>query len=210
VGASGNGYSKMAGTSHCVSEFIRALGWRAAPAGNDLALSVPLAIDAGLGQLGRNGGLVTTKFGPRVRIAKVFVEMPLPVDAPINFGVTEFCDNCEACAEKCPSGAIPTGPRTWEGKTPSNSPGALKWYVHVDKCYDYNDFACQACKASCPFNKPNNSWVHKLTRQFVEGRIGTADKVMVKLDQASGYGKQMPEADFWKQDGSRTFTARGL
>ena len=52
--------------------------------------SIPIAIDAGLGELGRNGLLVTPKYGPRVRLAKILTNMPLVPDSPIRFGVTEF------------------------------------------------------------------------------------------------------------------------
>jgi len=34
-------------------------------------------VDAGLGELGRNGLLVTPEFGSRVRLCKVFTELPL-------------------------------------------------------------------------------------------------------------------------------------
>ena len=53
----------------------------------------------------------------------------------------------------------------------------------------------------CPFNKPNNSWLHRMIRGMIEGRMVSADKVMVKLDQASGYGKQTEDTEFWKLDG---------
>jgi len=66
--ATGVGYSKMAFTASCLAEFIRNLGYKAISPGNDIALSIPLAIDAGLGQLGRNGLLITSEYGPRVRL----------------------------------------------------------------------------------------------------------------------------------------------
>ncbi|OQX54986.1 MAG: hypothetical protein B5M54_04170, partial [Candidatus Aminicenantes bacterium 4484_214] len=85
--ATGNGYSRMAVTATTLAEFIRYLGYRAIPAGNGVGLSIPMAIDAGLGELGRMGLLVTPKYGPRVRLAKVITDMPLLPDAPIRFGV---------------------------------------------------------------------------------------------------------------------------
>ena len=96
--ATGNGYSRMAVTSSQLADFIRGLGYRALPAGNGVGLSIPIAIDAGLGQLGRMGLLVTPKYGPRVRLAKVITDMPLIPDSPIDFGVTEFCEACMLCA----------------------------------------------------------------------------------------------------------------
>jgi reductive dehalogenase len=206
--ATGNGYSRMAVTSSTLADFIRGLGYRALPAGNGVGLSVPIAVDAGLGQIGRLGLLVTPKYGPRVRLAKVITDMPLIPNQPIDFGVTEFCEACMLCADECPSEAITRGPRTWEGRSRSNSPGVLKWYVEGVKCFDFNGFSCSNCKRCCPFNKPNNSWLHRMIRLAIEGRIGSADRVMVSLDQASGYGRQLEDTEFWRMDGSKSLTAR--
>ena len=60
----------------------------------------------------------------------------------------------------------------------------------------------------CPFNKPNNSWLHRMIRTAIQGRLVGADKVMVQLDQASGYGGQVEDTEFWKMDGSKSITAR--
>jgi hypothetical protein len=60
--AVGDGYSRMAVTSTTLAQFIRHLGYRAIPAGNGFGLSIPIAIDAGLGELGRNGLLMTPKY----------------------------------------------------------------------------------------------------------------------------------------------------
>jgi hypothetical protein len=45
-----------------------------------MALYIPLAITIRLGELDRNELLITTKFGPRVRLAKVFSDLPLATD----------------------------------------------------------------------------------------------------------------------------------
>ena len=86
--STGLGYSQQAVLANLVATFIRGLGYRAAPSGNDTASSIPLAMAAGLGELGRMGLLVTREFGPRVRICKVFTDMPLAHDDYAPFGVT--------------------------------------------------------------------------------------------------------------------------
>jgi epoxyqueuosine reductase len=206
--AVGDGYSRMAFTANTLAQFIRGLGYRAIPAGNGTGLSIPIAIDAGLGQLGRMGLLVTPKYGPRVRLAKVITDMPLTADSPIEFGVTEFCESCKLCAKECPSSAICDGERTWKGKSPSNNPGTYKWYINSEKCYDFNGFSCSNCKRVCPFTKPNNSWLHRMIRTAIKGKIDPLNKVMVTLEQASGYGQQLQNTDFWKMDGQKSITAR--
>lgn len=153
--ASGNGYSKMAFTAACMAEFLQNLGWQAVACGNDTALSIPLAIDAGLGECGRNGSLITQEFGPRVRLCKVFTDAPLQPDEPTEFGVIEFCENCLKCASECPAQAIPYGERAVEGVCPSNNPGVLKWYTHAEKCLNFwrvNGVSCMNCIKSCPFS----------------------------------------------------------
>jgi reductive dehalogenase len=167
-----------------------------------------MAIDAGLGQLGRMGLLLTPKYGPRVRLAKVITDMPLVPDAPIDFGVTEFCENCMLCAEHCPSSAVTKGSFTWKGKSPSNNNGTYKWYTEPEKCYDFNGFSCSNCKRVCPFNKPNNSWLHRMIRGIVKTRVRAVDKMMVTLDQAGGYGEQLEDTEFWKMNGEKSITAR--
>ena len=65
-----NGYSRMAFTSACLAQFIRRLGYNAVPMGNDHSLSVPMAVDAGLGELGRNGILITPKYGAACTVSQ--------------------------------------------------------------------------------------------------------------------------------------------
>ena len=72
-------YARMAPTLWMTAEFIRGLGYNAIPMANDTALSIPLAVDAGLGQLGRHGLLINPKVGSRCRISKIFTDLPAGV-----------------------------------------------------------------------------------------------------------------------------------
>ncbi len=154
--ATGVGYSKMAFTLACMGEFVRNLGYEAIQCGNDTALSVPLAIDAGLGELGRNGLLITLQYGPRVRLCKIFTDLPLEPDKPIEFGVKEFCKKCKLCAEHCEVDAISMEDEpSFEVACRSNNPGALKWYVNAERCYLFwceNGTDCSTCIKVCPYN----------------------------------------------------------
>jgi len=152
-------YSRMAFCISCVAEYIRYLGYKAVPMGNDTALSIPLAIDAGLGELGRNGLLITKEYGPCVRLCKIFTNMPLKVDKPINLGVKDFCLNCRRCAEACEAGAIQFDKSpSFKIFSKSNSKGILRWAVDHEKCYKFwieNGGDCSNCIAACPYF-PNN------------------------------------------------------
>ncbi len=191
--AAGQGYTKMALVAPSLAMFIRSLGYQAIPMGNDTGLSVPMAIAAGLGEDSRMGLLVTPKYGPRVRLAKVLTDMPLDVDSPISFGVKEFCEVCGKCAEGCPSGCIP-GPEElpttrFERYDTNNTKGVKKWQVRQKECHIYwntSGVGCGNCLATCPFNKPEG-WLHDATRILIGAKAGTLDSVMKKLDDLSGY-----------------------
>ncbi|MEM3387015.1 MAG: reductive dehalogenase [Nitrososphaerales archaeon] len=198
--ATGLGYSRMAFVSSMVAEFIRCLGYKAIPLGNDVALSIPIAVDAGLGELGRNGLLITPEYGPRVRLCKVLTDLPFEPDEPIDFGVQAFCEVCRKCADKCPSNAISKGARSeWVDKL-SSGRGVLKWPIDPIKCYKFwcaNGLDCAVCVSVCPFNKPNTA-IHKAARWLVK-HAPSLDRVMIWLDNALGYGKQLDAEIFWKK-----------
>ena len=197
-GSTGLGYSKMAFTTGLLAQFLRQLGYKAIPSGNDTAMSVPYAIQAGLGELGRNGFLLTPKLGPRVRLCKIFTDLPLVCDEPIEFGATEFCDVCEKCAKHCPAQAIPYGPRTSAPVNISNSGNALKWYIDAEKCFKFwakNGCECGNCIRVCAFNKPDGK-LHDISRWFIE-RTPQLDPLFIKADDIFGYGKQADLAEFW-------------
>ena len=200
--ATGLGYSMMAFIELELASFIRRLGYEAITCGNDVGLSVPMAIDAGLGQYGRHGLLITKKYGPRVRIAKVLTNMPLVPDAPDSAfcdSVIRFCETCEKCASNCPSQSIPFGKaRTWGGTTKSNNPGIKKWYVNVESCYGFwtkNGSECSNCIRSCPYNK-RDGLLHRAVMWFVQ-HAPWMNRLIIKMDDLLGYGRQRDNTTFW-------------
>ncbi|MBW1803033.1 MAG: reductive dehalogenase, partial [Deltaproteobacteria bacterium] len=193
------GYSRMAITNAYVSKFIKTLGHKAMSCStNTIGITIPMAIQAGLGQLGRNGLLITPKFGPAVRISKVLTSLPLIPDRPIDFGVREFCTVCEICADKCPGGAIMHGERTTEARNESNSPGVLKWPIDAEKCmgqWSRIRKPCTVCISVCPFNKPDSRF-HAMVKWFV-AHMRWADGFYVKMDRLFGYGQPADPKGFW-------------
>jgi ferredoxin len=157
AGATGVGYSRMAFAIACLAEYVRSLGYQAIPMGNDTALSIPLAIDAGLGELGRNGLLITPEYGPCVRLCKVFTDLPLERDRPIKFGPSRFCRACDRCTRGCPAGAIQADREpSYRVVCRSNNSGILRWAVDMDSCYSFwleNGASCANCIAMCPYTR---------------------------------------------------------
>ena len=200
-GATGFGYSMMAFVANLLATFIRGLGYRAIPCGNDTALSVPLSMAAGLGETGRSGLLITKNFGPRVRLCKVFTDLPLSYDTYQPFGVRAFCEVCKKCATYCPSQAISHGEMTTERYNISNQSGTLKWYVNAEKCFSFwakNRSDCANCIRVCPFNKPTGI-IHDFTRALIR-RMTLFNRLFVWIDDILGYEKQIPPERFWEDN----------
>ncbi len=150
----GLGYSRMSTSSLQLAEFLSRLGYHALPQGNEGGLSIPFAVLAGLGELGRSGLLVTPEYGSRVRLAKVFTDAPLNPDRPISFGLWDKCMDCCICADNCPAGAIPYGPPSWSGG--AGQKGVLKWRIDPVKCYSFWAMlgrSCGLCIYACPFSR---------------------------------------------------------
>lgn len=193
------GYSRMAITNAYLSKFIKVLGHKAMSCStNTVGITIPMAIQAGLGQLGRNGLLISPKYGPSLRISKVLTDLPLIPDQPVDFGVTEFCAACEICADKCPGNAIIHGQRTTKPHNVSNSKGVLKWPINAEKCiaqWSRIRKPCTICLSVCPFSKPQN-WFHSTIKWFVDhARWG--DRFYVRMDKLCGYGRQANPEGFW-------------
>lgn len=193
-------YSKMPFIAAMIAQFIRGLGYEAIPMGNDTACSIPLAIDAGLGELGRNGLLITPEFGPRIRLGKVFTNMELTADSPIEFGVWDFCEICGKCAKKCPSQAISHDEPTVDIHNISNREGVLRWPVNGEKCIGFwarnSSCSCLNCILVCPFNKPSGV-LHEAVRWGVNN-LRRFDRLFLWGDELFGYGRRRNPEEFWE------------
>jgi reductive dehalogenase len=122
----------------------------------------PLAVRAGLGELGRNNILIADRHGSRVRIGAVTTTMPLQHDRPVDLGADHFCAVCRKCAESCPSHALSLGEK-------EEVRGVWKWTTNVERCYTYWRAVgtdCGICMAVCPFSHRDNAF-HNLVRGIV-------------------------------------------
>jgi len=159
----GKQYVEAARIAIILANFIRRIGYpaRAHIAGSNYqAVLPPLGWKAGLGELGRIGTLITSKFGPRARLGLVTTSLPLKPDKPRTLGIQDFCEKCKKCAVNCPAQAIPHGEKMEEN-------GVLKWVLNREECYRYWRKAgtdCAVCMYVCPYSKPVN-----LFHDFIRG-----------------------------------------
>lgn len=107
---------------------------------------------AGLGWVGKNGNLITRKFGSWVFLAEILTNLPLEPDKPH----TEHCGTCVRCIQACPTGAI-----------------AEPFVVDANRCIAYHTIenraedlpeaiaqnlngwvaGCDICQDVCPWNQ---------------------------------------------------------
>ncbi|MFH1850910.1 MAG: 4Fe-4S dicluster domain-containing protein [Candidatus Neomarinimicrobiota bacterium] len=157
-------YYRAAVISRTVAAILEQSGYPAKAhydAHYDLILP-PLAIKAGLGELGRNNILIADKYGSRVRIGAVTTALPLCPDHPVTLGARHFCEICRKCVRRCPPKALALGEK-------ETVRGVDKWPTKVEKCYTYwrrVGTDCGLCMAVCPFSH-RNSWLHNLVRLFI-------------------------------------------
>jgi reductive dehalogenase len=179
-------YSEAARVAVQVAAWIRAMGYEArAHIDGNYRLILPLVgRDAGLGEIGRMGLLMTPGLGPRIRLSAVSTTLPLACDPPGDSpAVLDFCRICKKCAENCPSQAIPVDDR-------QEIEGVLRWKVDAERCFHYWNTVgtdCGRCLAVCPYSHPDDP-AHNLVRWLV-ARSGMARRVALRLDDAV-YGRR--------------------
>ncbi len=132
-----------------VAKFIRSKGHRCyARVAADLWIKYPPhAINAGLGELGAQGVVITPQYGPRQRWAMIGIDADIEVDRPVDLGMAEYCDACRICIKACPGKAI-TEERLWWR-------GVYKRKIIDSRCYPYfkKYHGCGICIKVCPINR---------------------------------------------------------
>jgi len=169
-----------------IAEYIRKMGYdaRAHIDGNYQVICPLVARDAGLGELGRMGLLMTPGHGPRVRIGVVTTDIELIPDPYVKRdSVFDFCMMCKKCAECCPGNSIPHG-------NPKMIDGARRWKINSESCFTFWCKAgtdCGRCMSVCPYSHRNNI-IHNLVRKEID-RSSLFRYAALKLDDFF-YGKK--------------------
>lgn len=132
-----------------LADYIRSLGYHAqvhSPNDNSAAY-IPMFVAAGLGQLGANGQLLSPHFGSRARIAMITTDAPVSYDEPVDFGLHQFCQECQVCVNRCPGRALVREKVWWRG--------VEKNKLIYERCrpvmarYD----GCAVCMKVCPIQR---------------------------------------------------------
>jgi epoxyqueuosine reductase len=157
-------YAKCAEIATDLATYIRNLGYPALAHhnGGSEVQPIPIFYQVGFGELGRHGSLINEKYGGSFRPGFVTTDLPLVEDQPREFGVQDFCMNCDVCQLNCPGDAIP--------KEHVMTHGIKRWLIDLEKCYPYSrlrDEYCHLCVDVCPYNVKSQPEIY---RSFMKER----------------------------------------
>jgi epoxyqueuosine reductase len=141
-------YGTLYKLENILADFIRELGYTAREGvGNSLGAAIHFGVEAGLGQLGLNGQLLTPFAGSRCRIVMINTDAPLALDKPVDYGITALCDECKVCIRRCPTGAI-SSKRDYHR-------GVEREKIKIERCVPMvaQVHGCAICMKVCPVQK---------------------------------------------------------
>ena len=147
--AQGEAYLKQVELSKQLVAFILSLGYSVQVSGPvwHFGPMIPMFVEAGLGQLGVNGQLLSPKFGSRARLQIILTNAKVTHDKPVDYGIYKYCESCQVCLMRCPGRAL-EGQRVWYR-------GVEKHKLIFKRCrpvmarYD----GCGVCMKVCPIQK---------------------------------------------------------
>ena len=154
-----------------------------------------LAVEAGLGWIGRQSLLVTPQFGSFVLLGELLLNDETDAyDTPFE---GSRCGSCRACIEHCPTGAILDERMIDTGRCIACHTIEREPDTGID--LDGWIFGCDACQSCCPWN-----------RRAPQHRNRAFDPVFdpLTMDAAAWYG--MDEAQFGERCGRTPLTRSGL
>lgn len=168
-----NGYQKIANIGTRLTLFLKSNGYRTLLQSEAYYITplVPLAYDAGLGEIGMSNHIIHPQYGDRIRIGAVLTDLTLKPDTPIHFGLRSFCAQCGLCLINCPNQAIKHKRRIVYDRV----------FYHFDEqsCFKIFKTAgtdCGVCIQSCPFSYH----IDEKTIQWMENDSEKIDQTIKK------------------------------
>jgi epoxyqueuosine reductase len=134
-----------------LAESIRGKGYRAEvfhPVDASTPMVIhPYFVEAGLGQMGANGQLLSPYSGSRARLTVIGTDAPVRFDEPIDYGLPKFCSKCQVCVQRCPGRALTQREINWRG--------VRKFKTITNRCAPMTSTfdGCGVCMAVCPIQK---------------------------------------------------------
>ncbi len=140
------------------SRWLAEEGFRAAKARVPLKA---LAVSSGIAEYGRNNLCYVPGMGSYLQLAGLFTDVPCPDDPWRSPTLMARCARCDACLERCPTGAIA------EDRTLLHTERCLTLHNESDADFpawlqpSWHDclVGCMQCQARCPENAAHARWI---------------------------------------------------
>ena len=108
---------------------------------------IPMFVEAGLGQLGACGYLLTPSEGSRCRLIMITTDANVSYDKPVDYGIHAFCQVCQVCVNRCPGRALMRDKIWWRGLEKN------KLYFKRCRPVMARYLGCGVCMKVCPIQK---------------------------------------------------------
>ena len=127
---------------------------------------------SGIGWIGKNGLITTTKYGSMINLGFIIIDQELD---QYDTETEDRCGNCEACLKACPTGAI-KGSTMDARKCISYLTIEHEGEFSIEQSEllatksDNSIFGCDICIDACPWNKKairDNEITHQIDDKFV-------------------------------------------
>ena len=178
-------YYQLGTIAIAVARYIRLSGYpaRAHIMRNYQLIIPPIAIDAGVGELGRNGIVISKEFGPAIKMAVVTTDLPLIHDPKANMGVDAVCRKCRICAQNCPAGALNHGEK-------KIIRGVERYPFTPEACFGTwktTGTDCGVCLISCPFTR-DSSFRQSICAHPLSPGDELPEELAIKIEQMRSEG----------------------
>ena len=124
-----------------------------------------LAVRSGLGQYGRNNICYVPGMGSFFQLVAVYSDLPCTQDPWQEARMMERCQNCHACRNRCPSGAIPSDRFLLRAERclvfHNERSGRYPFPVWLDPAWHNCLIGCMLCQRACPEDRDVLGWVEK-------------------------------------------------
>jgi len=144
----------------------------------------PIAQRAGVGWYGKNGIIITERFGSWVVLGEIITELELETDEPLQ----RDCGDCTICIDSCPTKAIISPyviDRTKCLQFISERP--MKVPLDFREVWEDRLYGCTTCQEVCPQNRKVKPKKYKPEHGYIGSRIPLIPLLQITEGQFQNY-----------------------
>jgi epoxyqueuosine reductase len=150
------------GIEQLVAGFLATEGYRVARTALPLKL---LAVRSGLGSYGRNNICYVPGMGSFLQLVAFYSDLPCQKDDWQEAQMMKSCQNCYACRQNCPTGAIPNDRFLLRAERcivfHNEKEGDIPFPVWIDLSSHNCLVGCMHCQRVCPQNRKFLQWIEE-------------------------------------------------